>query len=161
MAVKITAALNLRSPKINMEQNFSNHSRIVKPYHVLLFLLLIAGLIGSVINLTMSYSSGSDNVYSASLLLLLFVICFLMTWYLRAFPLKAQDRAIRAEESLRYYILTGKALPQNLKIGQIVALRFASDNELPGLIERCLNENLSGKEIKMSITTWKPDYDRV
>ena len=142
-----------------MEQNVKNHSRIVKPYHVLLFLLLIAGFIGSVVNLTMSYNT--DQVYSASLLLLLFVICLLMTWYIRAFPLKAQDRAIRAEESLRYYIITGKQLPQNLRMEQIIALRFASDAEFVKLMERSLQENLSAKEIKMAITSWKPDYDRV
>jgi len=142
-----------------MEQNFKNHSRIVKPYHVLLFLLLIAGLIGSVINLTMSYNT--DHVYSASLVLLLFLICLLMTWYIRAFPLKAQDRAIRAEESLRHYIMTGKALPQSLRMEQIIALRFASDAEFVKLTERSLHENLSGGEIKMAIENWKPDYDRV
>lgn len=142
-----------------MEQNFKNHSRIVKPYHVLLFLLLIAGLIGSIVNLTMSYYT--DHVYSASLLLLLFVICLLITWYVRAFPLKAQDRAIRAEESLRYYIMTGKPFPQNLRMEQIIALRFASDDEFVMLTERSLQENLSVKQIKMAIKTWKPDYYRV
>ncbi|NEU07172.1 hypothetical protein GZH53_02500 [Flavihumibacter sp. R14] len=142
-----------------MEQNYSNHPRIVKPFHGLLFLLLLVGLAGSVVNLVKS--RGSDNLYSASLLVLLFVICTLISWYTRSFPLKAQDRAIRAEENLRYFILTGKPLPEDLKMGQIVALRFAPDEEFPGLTERCIRENLSGKEIKMAIKNWKPDLYRV
>ena len=88
-------------------------------------------------------------------------IAILISWYVRAFPLKAQDRAIRAEESLRYYILTGKSLPATLRMGQIVALRFAPDEEFPGLIERSVRENLTGKEIKSAIKNWKPDYYRV
>lgn len=142
-----------------MDQNYSNHSRLVTGYHRVLSILLIAGLVGSITNLVKSFNN--DNLYSASLLLLLFVIAILMAWYVRAFPLKAQDRAIRAEESLRYYILTGKSLPATLKMGQIVALRFAADEEFPGLIERSVQENLTSKEIKSAIKNWKPDYNRV
>jgi hypothetical protein len=82
-------------------------------------------------------------------------------WYLRIFPLKAQDRAIRAEENLRHYVLAGKLLPPNLKISQIVALRFAPDDEFLPLIERTLDKNLTQKEIKKEIKNWKPDYYRV
>ena len=142
-----------------MEQNYSNHSRIVKPFHGLLFVLLIIGLGGSINNFFRSIDT--ENFYSASLLLLLFVICILISWYVRAFPLKAQDRAIRAEENFRYYVLTGKPLPSNLSMGQIVALRFASDEELPLLAERSIHEKLTGKEIKSAIKNWKPDHYRV
>lgn len=142
-----------------MEQNYSNHSRLVTGYHRVLSLLLLAGLVGSITNLIKSFDN--DNLYSASLLLLLFVIAILIAWYVRAFPLKAQDRAIRAEESLRYYILTGKSLPATLRMGQIVALRFAPDEEFPGLTERSVRENLTAKEIKAAIKNWKPDYYRV
>ena len=142
-----------------MEQNLSNHSRLVTGYHRVLSLLLLAGLIGSITNMIKSLDN--DNIYSASLLLLLFVIAILISWYVRAFPLKAQDRAIRAEESLRYYILTGKSLPATLKMGQIVALRFAPDEEFPALTERAVRDNLTAKEIKSAIKNWKPDYYRV
>ena len=81
--------------------------------------------------------------------------------FTRSFPLKAQDRAIRAEENFRYYLLTGKLLPSGLKISQIVALRFASDDEFPKLVERTLSENLSSKQIKQAIQNWKPDNYRV
>jgi hypothetical protein len=142
-----------------MEQNYSNHPRLVKPFHGLLFLLLLVGLAGSVVNLVKSLES--DQLYSASLLVLLFVICSLISWYTRSFPLKAQDRAIRSEENLRHFILTGKLLPEGLKMGQIVALRFAPDEEFPGLTERSVRENLSGKKIKLAIKKWKPDHYRV
>jgi len=82
-------------------------------------------------------------------------------WYLRIFPLKAQDRAIRAEENLRHYVLTGKLLPPNLKISQIVALRFAPDDEFLHLIEQTLDKNLTQKEIKKEIKNWKSDEYRV
>jgi hypothetical protein len=119
-----------------MEQNFSNHSRIVKGYHGILTLLLLAGLIGSIFNLASSV--GTDNL-----------------------PLKAQDRAIRAEENFRHYLLTQKTLPANLKMEQIIALRFASDEEFPSLTERSIQENMTGKEIKQAIKKWKADYNRV
>jgi hypothetical protein len=142
-----------------MEQNFSNHSQIVKGYHGILTLLLLAGLIGSIFNLASSL--GTDNLYSASLLVLLFIIGFLLAWFTRSFPLKAQDRAIRAEENFRCYLLTQKPLPANLKMEQIIALRFASDEEFPSLTERSIQENMTGKEIKQAIKKWKADYNRV
>jgi hypothetical protein len=77
------------------------------------------------------------------------------------FALKAQDRAIRAEENLRHFALTGKLLPASLRIGQIVALRFAADEEFAALAVKAAAENLTGKEIKLSINNWKADTYRV
>jgi hypothetical protein len=82
-------------------------------------------------------------------------------YYLRAFALKAQDRGIRAEEKLRYFILTGKPLSSELKTRQIIGLRFASDEEFPSLVEKALKENLSEKDIKKSIKNWKSDFYRL
>ena len=79
----------------------------------------------------------------------------------RGFALKAQDRAIRAEEGLRYFILTGKHLNPSLSIKQIVALRFASDEEFPALVQKTIEENLVNKEIKQLIKDWRPDEYRV
>ena len=142
-----------------MEQNYSNHTRFVTGYHRVLLVLLLAGLIGSITNLVKSLDN--QNLYSASLLFLVFVIAILITWYARAFPLKAQDRAIRAEEGLRYFIMSGKALPIGLQTSQIVALRFASDEEFQELTERTVREHLSVKEIKSAIKNWKADHHRV
>mgnify|MGYP000897045964 CR=1 FL=1 len=142
-----------------MEQNYKNHTRMVTGYHRILAILLLAGLIGSIINLTESVNSPA--FYSASLIVLLFVCCILMVWYTRSFPLKAQDRAIRAEENFRHYILTGKPLPSELRLSQIIALRFASDEEFPALVKKALKESMNSKTIKKSIQNWKADYHRV
>lgn len=142
-----------------MEQNFKNHTRFVRGYHVILSLLLLSGLIGSTINLFGSF--GTDQLYSASLILLLFLCCIMVTWYTRVFPLKAQDRAIRAEENFRHFILSGKPLPSGLHVSQIVALRFASDEEFLDLVQKALAENMTNKAIKLTIKNWKPDYHRV
>jgi hypothetical protein len=101
------------------------------------------------------------HAYPASLFLLTTFIFLVLVWYTRQFPLKAQDRAIRAEENLRHYVLTGKLLPAELRMGQIIALRFAPDEEFLLLIDRAIKEGLSQKEIKMAIKNWKPDYYRV
>jgi hypothetical protein len=79
----------------------------------------------------------------------------------RGFALKAQDRAIRAEENLRYFALTGTLLPPGLHMGQIVALRFASDAEFVALAQKALAENMSGNDIKKAITDWRADTYRV
>lgn len=142
-----------------MEQNFKNHARLVTGFHGVLLILLVAGLIGSSVNLYMSLHS--PNLYSASLILLLFVCGSIMYAYVRLFPLRAQDRAIRAEENFRYYLLTGSPLPAGLRMGQIIALRFASDEEFPPLIERALKDNLTAVEIKKAIKNWKADHYRV
>ena len=142
-----------------MEQNYGNHSRYVTGYHKVLFVLLLAGLIGSGVNIYESlYTS---NIYSASLITLLFVCSAIIFAYVRLFPLKAQDRAIRAEENFRHYVLTGKLLSTDLRMEQIIALRFAPDEELPGLALRASNEKLKPKEIKKAIINWKSDYNRV
>lgn len=141
-----------------MEQNYENHPRYVTGYHIVMSFLLLAGLIGSIVNLVESLDN--DNLYSASLLVLLFICGIIMGWYLRLFPLKAQDRAIRAEENFRHFILTGKPLPSGLKMSQIVSLRFASDEEFPELTQRAMKESLSGKTIKQAIHKWKGDYYR-
>lgn len=142
-----------------MEQNYKNHARLVVGFHGVLLVLLVTGLIGSVVNLYESLDS--PNLYSASLIVLLFVCCAILYAYTRLFPLRAQDRAIRAEENFRYYILTGKTLPSELRMGQIIALRFAPDDEFPNLTLRAIRENLKPKEIKQAIQKWKADHHRV
>ena len=142
------------------EQNFSNHRRSVPGFHILLFLLLTGGIIISIINL-IRHPANSGGHVSAALIVLLFVCGFLISWYVRQFPIKAQDRAIRAEEGLRFFILTGKALDNRLTIGQIAALRFASDDELIALATRAIVENLSPNDIKKSIKNWRADHHRV
>jgi hypothetical protein len=142
-----------------MNQNYKNHARLVKGYHGILSLLILAGLIGSIFNLCKAWNN--ESFYSASLITLLFVCCIILFWFTRSFPLKAQDRAIRSEENFRHFILTGKPLPSELKIGQIIALRFASDEEYQKLVQRAVTDKMDSKSIKLAIQNWKPDYYRV
>jgi hypothetical protein len=83
-----------------------------------------------------------------------------VSFHNRSFALKAQDRAIRAEENLRYFILTGNRLNKILTIDQVIALRFASDEEFVELAEKAASQNMKPHEIKRSIKNWRPDYHR-
>jgi len=139
-------------------QNFKNHARMVPGFHYATFLGIFA-LLGGSINYLLHATP--DNKYLASLLVLASLLFIMVAWYARTFPLKAQDRAIRAEENFRFYVLTGKLLPSTLTIAQIIALRFAPDEEFIDLVDRAVKENLSVKDIKLSIKNWKADYYRV
>jgi hypothetical protein len=113
-----------------------------------------------VVNLVRALGRGSGRIEAATVLLLV-VASAILFWYVRVFPLKAQDRAIRAEENLRHYILTGGLLDPRLSVPQIVALRFAPDEELPALAKRAVAEELSQEAIKRQIEVWKADLYRV
>ncbi len=139
-------------------QHFKNHSRLLLGWHGITALAIVALLVGSIINLC---HSAKENLYSASLIVLIAIILLFIFWFTRVFALKAQDRAIRAEENLRYFSLTGKLLDHRLNIHQIIALRFAADDELISLANRAVEENLSSKAIKVAIGNWKADYHRV
>jgi hypothetical protein len=140
-------------------QNFKTHGRLVTGYHKVLYPMLLAGLVGSCINLSPSCANG--NYYSASLIVLLFLTVMLSAYFGRSFALKAQDRAIRAEENMRHFIMTGKPLPNALTIRQIIGLRFASDEEFLDLIKDAIENNLKEKQIKAKIKNWKADFYRV
>lgn len=140
-------------------QNYAHHARYVKGFHFLLGTLLIIGTITSIINLYMQVKA-NDSVIGSILITNLFICGILLFWYSRRFAVTVQDRAIRAEESIRYYILTHKAMDSKLTMGQIVALRFANDDEFLILADRAVRENLSADEIKRSIKNWKADHHR-
>ena len=140
------------------QQNFKNHGKWVIGYHLVTFFAILLLIIGSIRGFL---KSSDDNLYPASLLLLISFILLFMFYFLRVFALKAQDRAIRAEEKLRYFILTGKVLSSKISTRQIIGLRFASDEEFPTLVEKAEKENLSEKEIKAAIQNWKEDLYRV
>jgi hypothetical protein len=95
------------------------------------------------------------------LIILLFIVALLSFYFIRTFPLKAQDRAIRAEESLRYFILTRKPFDSSLTMGQIIALRFAPDDEFVPLVDRAVKESLSPSDIKKAIKNWRADHHRM
>ena len=139
------------------DQNFKNHAKMVPGYHYIMLTAILIFLIGSINYLV---QSSADNKYLGAMLILLSAILVLLAWYTRGFALKAQDRAIRAEENFRYYIATGKVFPKELRIGQMIALRFASDEEFVAVTAKAVAENLSNKEIKELIKNWKADHYR-
>lgn len=142
------------------QQNFNNHSQYVPLFHFVLLPLILVFMIGSVVNLISACNAG-ENIYNESLIVLLSIIVLLATFFSRTFALKAQDRAIRAEENLRHFSLTGKLLPSTLRLSQIIALRFASDDEFVQLAERAASQQLRSKDIKQAIVNWRTDYNRV
>jgi hypothetical protein len=140
------------------EQHYKNHRQFVFTYHILTLLALIALLIGAIRNVIQTSPGG---LYSASLLVLVSIILFSLYFHTRIFALKAQDRAIRAEENLRHFALTGKLLDSRLTLSQIIGLRFASDEELPTLAQRAVDGSLSNDAIKKEIKVWRADTRRV
>ena len=141
-------------------QNFKNHTRLAPIYHFVLFTVLIAIIVLTIIILVKNYQANSD--LTQSILLLMFNMAFIILFIIvRTFPLKAQDRAIRADENLRYFTLTGKLFDKQISIKQIIALRFAPDDELVELTDRALQENLSGRAIKQAIKNWRADNYRI
>ena len=136
-------------------QNYSNHIRWSIPYH---FVTVPVILIGTGISVYNFYDLHS---LTNGLLILAFLLIGMAAGFARFFSLTVQNRAARADERLRYYILTQKMLPKELGMGQILALRFASDEELPALVERALIEGLSPTDIKKAVKNWRGDYHRI
>ncbi|HTA42317.1 MAG TPA: DUF6526 family protein [Bryobacteraceae bacterium] len=144
------------------EQSYAKHMKMVPLYHYFLAGLIILTFIGSLINLYRRFTEANHvGRLSAELITLITIALFLTTLFARIFPLKAQDRAIRAEENLRHFAVTGKLLDPRLTIKQIIGLRFASDGEFVELARRAAEEGLSLDAIKKSIKQWRPDYDRL
>ncbi len=142
------------------EQNFSNHSRIVPLFHYVISIASLVLIFCSALTLYRHYNLGW-GLMIPSILLLGSVTLLLVAFMARGFALKAQDRAIRAEENLRYFAVTGKLLDSKLKLGQIIALRFAPNNEFVDLAHLAVEKEMSPKEIKQAIKNWKGDYHRV
>lgn len=138
------------------EQNFKNHSQIVYGYYLFTGVPILI-LIGVGVAKLFKEKEQSFGI----IILLIGWILLTMLFRSRGFALKAQDRAIRSEEGLRFFILTGKRLDQRLTIKQIIALRFASDEEFPLLAGKAAEEGLSNKEIKQQIRSWRSDWHRV
>lgn len=135
------------------QQNYSNHGRLDPKVHFLLMPVAFACFISSILHLIKQHSPANVLLVPVTFCLLLLVPT------VRMYSLKVQDRVIRLEETLRMEKLG--VSPTGLTVRQFVALRFASDAELPALTERARTENLTGKQIKQAITHWRADNDRV
>ena len=141
-------------------QTYANHRRFVPLYHFVLTLLVLLTIGGALVNAYRAYLRDSGRLVAA-LILLLAVCALLEGAYLRIFALKAQDRAIRAEENLRHFALYGSLLDPRLDTRQIIGLRFASDAEFGPLAQRAAEEKLSEDAIKKAVKEWRADHYRV
>ena len=141
------------------EQNYANHKRYVPGFHFISFGVIILLFIGSVISLVKSFMYPMGHLIP-TLLVMTSGVLGAYFYYMRAFPIRAQDRAIRAEENLRHFALTGKLFDPQLTMSQIIALRFAPDDEFVKLAVRAVAEKLSGTDIKKSIKNWRADNHR-
>ena len=142
-------------------QSYKNHTRYDVQYHLVLFALVLITCVGAVRYLWVSVLRGEGSLYPPVLLLLLSLALVLFFLLVRVYPLKAQDRAIRAEENLRHFVLAGRLLDARLSMKQIVALRFASDAEFVALAAKAAVEDMAPDAIKQAIVNWRADLYRV
>jgi hypothetical protein len=139
-------------------QTLANHVRIDPPFHYFVLPVCAISWIISVVLLVRHPSFLRFWGVVLATLKLFFII------RLQQYTIKMQDRCIRLEERLRLAaLLPDSQRPQiaRLSEGQFIALRFASDEEVPALVERTLSENLARADIKKAIKIWRPDYWRV
>lgn len=141
-----------------MPQTYANHTRFDPLFHFFTIPVFAINLLLMLVQV-FKYPRllhGWFVILSAAALVAAFKI--------RVYALKAQDRVIRLEERLRLHTLLTEPLRSriaDLTPGQLIALRFASDAEIPGLVEKALAGGLKAGDVKKLIVTWRPDYFRI
>src|SRR5690348_1497840 len=143
------------------QQNYSNHTQFYPAHHFVFYPVAFVLTIASAVCIFKYPFQQLQFVFITAILVLIIWLGFMLRQH---YALGNQNRIVRLEMRLRYYLLTQKRfepLEEQLSFNQIAALRFASDEELPDLIRRTINESLSPKEIKKAIKNWTPDYMRV
>ncbi len=139
-------------------QTYANHARFDPWYHFFLAPIALIILIASIVHLVRH-----PHPWGVLHVVLAFAL-FILLFKVRTYSLKVQDRVIRLEERLRLATLLPEPLHSRigeLDVRHLIALRFASDAEIPALVGRALNEKLTEKQIKQAIQVWRPDYFRV
>jgi uncharacterized protein DUF6526 len=142
------------------EQSYKNHGRYVPGFHFVTAGLLVINLLWSLYRLFCGFPFPMP-IYDRLLAVLVAVALLLLFLYARAFPMAVQDRVIRQEMRLRL----AEVLPVDLRPripeltrGQLIALRFASDEELPALTRKVLDEHIASRDaIKRLIQHWQAD----
>jgi hypothetical protein len=142
-------------------QNISNHVRYYTAHHFVFYPLLLLAIAAAVY--AYNHHPGQHELWLAIIVLFIFIgwSSFMMRQH---YALGNQNRIVRLELRFRYFVITGKRLEDvesKFSFGQLAALRFASDEELPALVDRAEKENLSPQQIKKSIQNWLPDHMRV
>jgi Family of unknown function (DUF6526) len=139
-------------------QNFANHARFDPPFHFFILPVFAISLLVTIVHLVMH-----PGLHSGWLVIFMLAASAAVL-KMRLYALKVQDRLIRLEERLRLAILLDEPLRSKIREfseSQLVALRFASDAELPALAARTLAERLSKTDIKKAVQQWRPDEWRV
>ena len=142
-------------------QNLKNHARFHPPFH---FFVLPMLLLNFIFSIYVTIRHWPEHWALHLWWIAMSIVFFVMAGISRGAALRVQDRVIRLEERLRLMQLLPEPLRSRipeLTEGQLIALRFASDAEVPKLTERALNEKLSRNDIKKAIQNWRPDYWRV
>lgn len=142
-------------------QNLKNHGRLDPAYHIVLGLVLLANVVFAVFHMIRHWG---DSYIAGPWILVLSLVAFVALLRLRTYPLKVQDRVIRLEERLRLQALAPAAWHAQiyrLTEDQLIGLRFAADDEVVELAKQALEQNLTRKQIKERIKTWRPDDWRV
>lgn len=142
------------------EQNYSNH-RFFEPNSYFIFYPISVIVFVAMAIEWVHFAQGEQSLWPTISMTALDVLVILLALRIRLYALVAQNRAIRAEEQIRHYVLTGQLMDTRLTIEQIVALRFASDAEMPALAKRAADESLSANKIKQAISNWRADWHRV
>jgi hypothetical protein len=141
-------------------QNLKNHPRFNPPFHFFILPMLLLNLIFS-IYVTIHHWPEHRALFLWWIVMS--IVLFMLAGISRSQTLRVQDRIIRLEERLRLQALLpaeDRAHIDELSIKQLIALRFASDAELPALVRKTLTQNLEPKAIKQSIINWRGDYYR-
>ena len=142
-------------------QSYKSHTRWDPPFHFFAMPMLLLNFIFAI------YSTIHHWPYDPRLHIwwvIMAVVLFVAIGTLRGAALRAQNRIIRLEERLRLSRILSpadQARIGELTIQQLIALRFASDEELTALTHKTLTQNLDQKNIKQNIVNWRADYDRV
>ncbi len=142
------------------KQSFKNHIRYYPPHHFVYYPIIMALLAFSVYFI---FTTKDKLIWTfiSTIFIILFCLAMMMRQH---YALTLQNRIVRLELRYRYFAQTWKRfedIEEHFRDDQLFALRFAPDEELKGLIEKTLSENLSGTEIKKAIIKWNGDYNRV
>jgi hypothetical protein len=142
-------------------QNLKNHARFHPPFH---FFVLPMLLLNFIFSIYVTIHRWPEHWALHLWWIAMSIVFFIMAGIARGGALAVQDRIIRLEERLRLQALLpaeDRAHIHELSIKQLIALRFASDDELPALARKTLTQNLEPKAIKQSIVNWRGDAHRV
>jgi hypothetical protein len=142
----------------NGSQTYANHTRLHPLFHFFLAPGALVLLALTIINVVRRYPQ-----WDPWILLLMAILFFAALFLMRSYPLRAQDRIIRLEERLRLQAMLPELVPRipELTEAQLIALRFARDNELPALVKKVLATKMPQQDIKKAIVTWRADTFRI